>query len=107
MEAVALSPLIALVVGVLVVLLTATSVLLVAVTILCRHAIRGRDRLLDERERLLEERGARLVDLWRDLEEREMRISTLERGNERLQQLAVAATEGWKDAVVAERTRER
>jgi cell division protein FtsL len=82
----------------LAVLLAATSVSLVWVVILCRQAIRDRDRLLDER-------GARLVDLWRDLEEKEARIATLERGNERLTQLAVAATEGWKDAVSAERAR--
>jgi cell division protein FtsL len=83
---------------ILVVLLTATSVSLVATVILCRHVLKERDRLLDER-------GARLVDLWRDLEEKEVRISTLERGNERLTQLAVVATEGWRDAVVSERTR--
>jgi cell division protein FtsL len=82
----------------LAVLLAATSVSLVWVIILCRQAIRDRDRLLDER-------GARLVDLWRDLEEKEARIATLERGNERLTQLAVSATEGWRDAVVSERTR--
>lgn len=83
---------------ILAVLLAATSVSLVWVVILCRQAIRDRDRLLDER-------GARLVDLWRDLEEKETRIATLERGNERLTQLAVAATEGWRDEVVAGRAR--
>ena len=83
---------------ILVVLLAVTFVSLVAAIALCRQTIRDRDRLLDER-------GARLVDLWRDLEEKEGRISTLERGNERLTQLAVAATEGWRDAVVSERTR--
>jgi hypothetical protein len=62
-------------------------------------------QVLKERDRLLEERDARLVDLWRDLEEKEIRITTLEAGNERLQRLATDATEGWKALVIAERAR--
>ncbi len=85
--------------------LVGASVSLVALAILCRQAMKGRDRLLDERERVIEELQARLVDAWREVDEKEERISTLERGNERLQRLAVDATEGWKDAVVSERMR--
>jgi hypothetical protein len=70
-----------------------------------RQAFRDRDRLLDERGRVLEERDARLVDLWRDMEEKEIRIATLEAANERLQRLATDATEGWRLSVEQERTR--
>src|SRR5678815_1293872 len=84
----------------LAVLLAGTSVSLVAATLLWRQALTGRDRLLDERERVIGELQARLVDLWRDLEEKETRITTLEHGNERLQRLAADATEGWRDAVM-------
>src|SRR5262245_9557778 len=76
-----------------------------AIAILYRQVLRERDRLLDERNRVLEERDARLVDLWRDQEERDIRITTLEAANERLQKLAVDATEGWKQAALAERAR--
>lgn len=75
------------------------------VAVLYRQVLKERDRLLDERNRVLEERDARLVDLWRDLEEKEIRITTLEAGNERLQKLATDATEGWKALVIAERAR--
>lgn len=75
------------------------------VAILYRQILKERDRLLDERERVLQERDARLVDIWRDIEEKEIRITTLEASNERLQQLAMDATEGWKALVVAERAR--
>ena len=84
----------------LVVLLVAASVSLAAATLLWRQALSGRDRLLDERERVIGELQARLVDLWRDLEEKEARITTLEHGNERLQRLAADATAGWRDAVM-------
>jgi hypothetical protein len=70
-----------------------------------RQAFRDRDRLLDERGRVLEERDARLVDLWRDMEEKEIRIATLEAANERLQRLATDATEGWRLSVEQERAR--
>jgi hypothetical protein len=70
-----------------------------------RQALRDRDRLLDERERVIEEQGARLVDAWRETDEKESRIATLEVANERLQQLAIDATGGWKAAVIAERAR--
>lgn len=72
---------------------------------LYRQVLRERDRLLDERNRVLEERDARLVDLWRDLEEKEIRITTLEASNERLQQLASEATAGWRALVVSERAK--
>lgn len=72
---------------------------------LYRQVLKERDRLLDERNRVLEERDARLVDLWRDLEEKEIRITTLEAANERLQRLAVDATEGWKLSALSERAR--
>ena len=72
---------------------------------LYRQVLKERDRLLDERNRVLEERDARLVDLWRDLEEKEIRITTLEAANERLQKLAVDATEGWKTSALSERAR--
>ena len=75
------------------------------IAVLYRQVLKERDRLLDERDRVLEERDARLVDLWRDLEEKEIRITTLEAGNERLQKLASDATEGWRAAVTAERAR--
>jgi predicted RNase H-like nuclease (RuvC/YqgF family) len=74
-----------------------------AIAVLYRQVLRERDRLLDERNRVLEERDARLVDLWRDLEEKEIRITTLEASNERLQKLATDATEGWKTSVSGER----
>jgi hypothetical protein len=96
----------ALLVGLLALLVVAVSILLLATTaILYRQALRERDRLLDERERVIEELRARLVDLWRDLETKEDRISTLEGANERLQRLACDATDGWMQAVVAERVR--
>ena len=72
---------------------------------LYRQVLKERDRLLDERNRVLEERDARLVDLWRDLEEKEIRITTLEAANERLQRLATDATEGWKASALGERAR--
>ena len=75
------------------------------VVVLYRQVLRERDRLLDERDRVLAERDARMVDIWRDLEEKEIRVTTLESANERLQRLAADATEGWKAAVTGERTR--
>ena len=75
------------------------------IAVLYRQVLRERDRILDERDRVLEERDARLVDLWRDLEEREIRITTLEASNERLQKLASDATEGWRAVVTTERAR--
>ena len=73
------------------------------IAVLYRQVLKERDRLLDERNRVLEERDARLIDLWRDLEEKEIRITTLEASNERLQKLASDATEGWRAVVTAER----
>jgi hypothetical protein len=86
-------------------LVVAIGTLCGAITVLYRQVLRERDRLLDERDRVLAERDARLVDLWRDLEEKEIRVTTLEAANERLQRLATDATEGWKSSVLAERTR--
>lgn len=76
------------------------------IAVLYRQVLKERDRLLDERDRVLEERDARLVDLWRDLEEKEIRITTLEASNERLQKLASDATEGWRAVVTAERAKQ-
>jgi hypothetical protein len=70
-----------------------------------RQAFRDRDRLVDACNRVLEERDARLVDLWRDMEEKEIRIATLEAASERLQKLATDATEGWRLSVEQERAR--
>ncbi len=72
---------------------------------LYRQVLKERDRLLEERDRVLAERDARLIDVWRDLEEKEIRVTTLEAANERLQKLAADATEGWKTSVIAERAR--
>ena len=86
-------------------LVGAIGALSAVVAVLYRQVLKERDRILDERDRVLEERDARLVDLWRDLEEREIRITTLEAANERLQKLATDATEGWKASVTAGQVR--
>ena len=106
MSDVVLSPqTVAMVGSLLTALVLAIGTLCGAVGILYRQVLKERDRLLDERNRVLEERDARLIDIWRDLEEKEIRITTLEASNERLQKLATDATEGWKASVLAERTR--
>ena len=106
MSDVTLTPQTVALVGVLLTaLVTAIGVLCGTIGVLYRQVLKERDRLLDERNRVLEERDARLVDLWRDLEEKEIRITTLEAANERLQKLATDATEGWKEAVSAARVR--
>jgi hypothetical protein len=100
MSDVVLSPqTVVLVGGLMSALVLAISALSGAIVFLYRQILTERDRLLTERDRVLEERDARLVDLWRDLEEKEIRITTLESSNERLQKLAIDATEGWKDSV--------
>jgi hypothetical protein len=104
MSDVVLSPqTVALVGGLMSALVLAISALSGAIVFLYRQILTERDRLLTERDRVLEERDARLVDLWRDLEEKEIRITTLEAGNERLQRLATDATAGWKESVVLSR----
>lgn len=106
MSDIVLSPQTVALVGTLLVsLVTAISVLCGAIAILYRQVLRERDRLLDERDRVLQERDARMVDIWRDLEEKEIRVTTLEAANERLQKLATDATEGWRDSVDQARAR--
>lgn len=101
MSDVVLSPqTIALVGGLLTTLVVAIGTLSGVVAALYRQVLKERDRLLEERDRVLAERDARLVDLWRDLEEKEIRVTTLEAGNERLQKLASDATEGWRLSVL-------
>lgn len=86
-------------------LVAAIGALSTVVATLYRQVLKERDRLLDERNRVLAERDARMVDLWRDLEEKEIRIATLEASNERLQKLAVDATEGFQAALSMGRAR--
>lgn len=101
MSDVVLSPqTIALVGSLMTALVLAIGTLCGAVTMLYRQVLKERDRLLDERDRVLAERDARMIDIWRDLEEKEIRVTTLEAANERLQKLAADATEGWRDSVV-------
>ncbi len=103
MSDVVLSPqTIALVGGLMSALVVAIGALSGTIALLYRQVLKERDRLLDERNRVLEERDARLVDLWRDMEEKEIRITTLEAANERLQKLAVDATEGWRQQATGE-----
>ena len=80
-------------------LVFAISALCGVIALLYRQVLKERDGRLDERNRLLDERDARLIDLWRDLEERETRIISLTAANERLQQLAVDATDGWRQSI--------
>lgn len=99
MEAVSLSPqTIALVGGLMSALVVAISVLSGAVALLYRQVLKERDRTLDERNRVIEIQDARLVDVWRDMEEKEIRITALESANERWQRLASEATAGWREA---------
>ena len=99
MSDVVLSPqTIAVVGGLMTALVTAVISLCGVIAFLYRQVLRERDRLLDMQD-------ARMIDLWRSLEEKDIRITTLESANERLQRLAVDATEGWKTSVSAERSR--
>ena len=107
MNDIVLSPqTVALVGGLMSALVVAIGTLCGAIALLYRQVLKERDRLLDERDRVLEERDARLVDIWRDMDEKEIRITTLEAANERLQKLAVDATEGWKQLASGERARQ-
>lgn len=99
MSDVVLSPqTIALVGGLMTALVAAIGTLSGVVVLLYRQVLKERDRLLDERD-------ARLMERDRDLEVKEIRVTTLEAANERLQRLATDATEGWKLSVLAERAR--
>ena len=94
-----LTPQTALVIGTLLSsLVAAIGVLSAAVAMLYRQVLRERDRVLSEKD-------ARMVDHWRDLETAETRIKVLESANERLQRLANDATEGWKMAVAEGKSR--
>lgn len=106
MEPVTLSPQTIAVVGaVLSALVTAICVLSGTVAFLYRQVLKERDRTLDERNRVLEERDARLVDLWRDVEDKETRITALQAANERWQNLATTATDGWRQEIERARAR--
>lgn len=93
-------------------LVTALTAVCGAVVFLYRQDTKGwhrtletYDRLLSERDRVIAEKEARWVDALRDIEDREIRITTLEAANERLGRLASDATDGWKSSVLAERAR--
>ena len=60
-------------------LLTVNAGLIVLALLLCGSHVWAYRRVLIERDRLLEERDGRLVDLWRDLEMRDERISAQDR----------------------------
>lgn len=106
MSDVILSPqTIALVGALLSALVTVICVLSGAVALLYRQVLKERDRLLDERNRVLAERDARLVDVWRDLEEKEQRIVGLEAGLERWSKLAADATAIAKSEIERSQTR--
>lgn len=79
-------------------LVLAISTLCAAITLLYRQVLRERDRLQEHSD-------ARLLEAWRREEEKDIRILTLEASNERLTQLAVDATEGWKILVTNERAK--
>jgi hypothetical protein len=79
-------------------LASAIGVLFSVIVILYRQVLKDRERLIDEQ-------GARLLDAWRQNEETQVRVVTLEAANERLQRLATDATEGWKLSVITERAR--
>jgi len=88
-------------------LVAAIGTLCGVITVLYRQVLKERDRLLDERDRVLAERDARMIDIWRDLEAHEIRVTTLEAANERLQKLAADATAGWRDSVESQMGRVR
>lgn len=99
MSDVVLSPqTIAVVGGLMTALVTAVISLCGVIAYLYRQVLRERDRVLELQE-------SRMVEIWKTLEEKEIRVTTLESANERLQQLAADATAGWKTSVLAERSR--
>lgn len=112
MNDVILSPqTIALVGGLMTALATALSVVCGALVYVCRQYVKVWERLLAERElrveayglllverdRVLAERDARMIDLWRSAEGTEIQVTTLTAANDRLTRIAADATEGWKE----------
>jgi hypothetical protein len=60
-------------------LLASMMVMILLVVLLCGSNIWAYRQVLIERDRLLEERDGRLVDLWKDLEQRDERIAAQDR----------------------------
>ena len=82
-------------------LVAAIGTLCMVITVLYRQILRERDKLLDERNRLLQEKESRLIDLWRDLEERNLRIASLEAAVDRYQHLTAEVTTELRTALYA------
>lgn len=99
MSDVTLSPqAIALIGGMMTVLVTAIMGLCGGIAYLYRQVVMGRDLLLTAEKRINQEKDARLMDAWQEVDNLKIRVVGLEASNERLQKLAADATEGWREA---------